>query len=185
TFVKLADDHRVYHARKNLRNDFDKTVDEFRDKAVLPFERDKIKNIEIIKGTQTTQLTLKQTSPEKSADEGNESKSSENKTAWVNADNKNVDKAKIDSLFSSLSDLRCQEYIYDKQKNDMADPMYTVKLKGDKEQSLQIFKKADEEAHNYPAISSENDSAFYLIGWQAERIIKDSDAIINTDNTAT
>lgn len=181
TFIKLADDHRVYHARKNLRNDFDKTVDELREKTVLSFDQKKIKEIDIVKGTEKIQLNLQEVQTEKETDD-KENKSSSFETVWVTADNKNIDKSEVDNLFSSLSNLRCQEYIYDKQKNDLTDPIYTVKLSGEKEYSLQIFKKPPEDEHNYPSISSENDSAFRLIGWQADRIMKDSDKILDLGN---
>ena len=40
TFVKLADDSRVYHAEKNLRNSFDKETSDLRDKQVMKIDEE-------------------------------------------------------------------------------------------------------------------------------------------------
>ena len=45
TFVKLAGDHRVYHARENFRRVFEKTLDDLRDKTVLSFDKNQINRI--------------------------------------------------------------------------------------------------------------------------------------------
>ncbi|TNF53296.1 DUF4340 domain-containing protein, partial [bacterium] len=49
TFVKLADDHRVFHAAGNLRSSFDKTVSGLRDKEVLKID-DEITELILRKG---------------------------------------------------------------------------------------------------------------------------------------
>ncbi|MBW2563516.1 MAG: DUF4340 domain-containing protein, partial [Deltaproteobacteria bacterium] len=50
TFVKIAGDERVFHARGSFREKFDKTVDDLRDKTVLAFKINEIRELHISKG---------------------------------------------------------------------------------------------------------------------------------------
>ncbi|MBW1765741.1 MAG: DUF4340 domain-containing protein [Deltaproteobacteria bacterium] len=176
TFVKVADDFRVYHASKDLRDQFDKSVDEFRDKAILAFKQNEIQEIGIKKGSQSALFTLKQFPIDNSAEKKDEKKgekTAETTTVWENANGEEMDKAAMDKLLSMLSDLRCREYLYDRTKEELADPICTVTIKGVKEYVLSIFAKEKEDDETYPGISSENDHPFMLIGWQADTIMKD------------
>ena len=59
TFVKIAEDDRVFHARNNFRNAFDQAAENLRDKVVLSFQISDISGIEIKK--EQTALTLTRT----------------------------------------------------------------------------------------------------------------------------
>ncbi|MEI6614110.1 MAG: DUF4340 domain-containing protein, partial [Chrysiogenales bacterium] len=47
TYVKLANDPRVFHARNSFRSNLDQKIDDLRDKTVLKFDKDEISAIEI------------------------------------------------------------------------------------------------------------------------------------------
>ena len=173
TFVRLATDPNVYHARGNFRQEFDQTVDELRDKTVLSVTQKDIREITLTHDKKTMTLSQKQVSEKDSKKKDKQDKTSkepETKIVWQNADGKKVDKERVKSLLSFLNRLECETYINDVKKDDLKNPTYAVALKGDKEYSLSIFAKKDKDAKTYPAISSENDCPFLLSGSQVESI---------------
>jgi len=185
TFVKLAGDTRVYHAEGNFRDNFDLTVEKLRDKVVLSFDQKEIKEIEIIKGKQSVVLVKKETPVEDTAKKPEEEKtpsaSDKGKTIWENADGEKADADALDNLLSTLSDLSCEKYIEDKEKDAFTEPIYTVKMKGVGEYTLSIFEKTDADENSYPAISSENAYPFMLAKWEAERIMKGPDEMVKKE----
>jgi hypothetical protein len=178
TFVKLAGNPSVYHARGNFRNDFDLTVEKLWDKVVMPFGQDEIGEIEIIKGNESLGLLKKRPVAEADKQETDKDKATEaNKEKpepiWETGDGKKGNSATLAGVISALSNLRCEKYIEDQGKDKFTNPIYTIKLKGAKEYTLSIFEKTQKDAKDYPAISSESDYAFLLSGSKAERIMKD------------
>jgi hypothetical protein len=176
TFVKLSGNDRVYHGRGNLRNQFDQTVEGLRDKTVLSFDRNDIQEIHITKGKESLALKLADIPVEVKVGEGGEPEASPRaekpRTGWQTPDGKEGDKAKIERLLMTLSDLHCERYIDDRKKEDYKDPICTLLLKGTQEYTLSIFEKGDKNDENYPATSSENDYPFMLPKWQAENLMK-------------
>jgi len=173
TFVKLATDFNVYHARGNFRRRFDQTVDDLRNKTVLSYTEKHIREITLTKDKKTTTLTQKQISEQevKKMDKPDKtSEKSEPKMVWLDAEGKKTDTAKVDRLLSLLNPLECETYIPDAKKDDFKSPTYAVVLKGDKEYSLSVFAQKDKDAKTYPAISSENDYPFLLSESQVESI---------------
>ena len=75
-------------------------------------------------------------------------------------------------MVTTLSNLRCEKYIDDKKEEDFIDPIYTIVLKGTEDHTLNLFAKTEQEAKNYPAVSSGNDYPFLLPQWQAENLMK-------------
>jgi hypothetical protein len=199
TFVKLADDFRVYHARSNLRNRFDLTLDNLRDKTVLSFNPAEIKQVRITQGEQTAVLSPKQVAveaeggketpvqtgeepegqPEGQAEDQTEVVT-ETRIVWESADGKRADDAKFNNMLSTLANLRCQEYIDDKKKEDFTDPIYTVHLKGAEEYSLAIFAKEDEKTLKQPSISSESEQPFMLPEWQIKKVAVNLDELLGS-----
>ena len=173
TFVRLATDPNVYHARGNFRQEFDQTVNDLRDKTVLSVTQKDIREITLTHDKKTMTLSQKQVSEKdskKKDKQGKTSKEPQTKIVWQNADGKKVDKERVKSLLSFLNRLECETYINDVKKDDLKNPTYAVALKGDKEYSLSIFAKKEKDAKTYPAISSENDCPFLLSGSQVESI---------------
>jgi len=182
TFIKLAGDDRVYHARGNFRGKFDKTVDELRDKTVLSFDQKQIQEIHITKDDQVVAFTCKdvpvKTVPEKKKNVEGSSPASKTNKVWQTADGKKVDGSKLKNLIRTLSKLRCDNYIEGKKKDGFSNPIYSVRLKGAKEYFLSIFNKTAKGAKGHPAISSENIYPFFLSDWKAKDIMKTPEELL-------
>ena len=173
TFVRLAKDSNVYHARGDFRRKFNRTVDELRDKTVLSYTEKDIRKITLTKDQKTLTLIQKQISEKEDKKRDTPDTSSEKPETtivWQDAEGKTVDKERVNRLLSFLNPLECETYINDVKKDDLKHPAYAVGLKGDKEYFLSVFAKKDKDAKTYPAISSENDYPFLLSESQVESI---------------
>jgi len=181
TFVKIAGDERVFHARGSFRGKFDKTVDDLRDKTVLAFKLSEIDDIYITKGNKEISFRRTKSSLEvkesKETDTSNP-KSQQTEITWQNASGKKGDNSKINRLLTTLSDLSCEKYLSGQSKDEFTGPLYTLILKGSKEYKLSIFKKLDPDNEDYPAISSENSYPFILSGSQVKSIMEDPDELL-------
>ncbi len=181
TFVKLAGDDRVYHARGNFRDKFDQTVDNLRDKTVLSFDQTEIQEIRIAKGEQLMVFGRKQVPVEVTAGKEAEVRSPPSpkaETVWQTAEGKKGDESKLSRLLTTLSNLRCEKYIDDRKKEDFTNPIYALQLKGLQEYTLSIFAKTDKSDKNYPAVSSANDYPFLLSDRQADDIMSNPDEML-------
>jgi len=182
TFVKIAGDERVFHARGNFRNTFDTTVDDLRDKTILTYTPSDIQQIQITQEKQS--LILKRTQlPEKKApptttDKKESASSPTQKTGWQTPDGRTGDEAAVNRLLNTLSNLRCDAFIEDRAKEDFSAPLFNIQLKGSQEYSLSIFAKTEEKETQQPAISSASKYAFLLTDSQAQGILKDSSDIL-------
>jgi hypothetical protein len=181
TFVKLSDDHRVYHANGNQRANFDKDMDEFRDKNVLTFDPDEIGEIQLTKDALS--ITLTRVTLEVAEEEAESQALEEENIEWQTPEGEKAEKSLVDDLLSTLSGLTCQSFLYEINEGDMTDPLCSVTLKDQKEYILTIFPKKDD-AEGYPTISSENESPFILPDWKAEKIIEKPDTIIKKPEDA-
>ena len=168
THIKMTDDYRVYYAMGNLKDPFSKNIDELRDKAVLSLDQDDIKEVHMVQGSESVTLVKsemqnEETDSEEAEDEA-EDEAEGDKTAviWTAPDGEQASTNQVDKIISKLSSLSCDQYIYDTSKSEMANPICTVTLKGEKEYSLSIFAMRNEEDKMYPAISSGSDYPFVL-----------------------
>ena len=183
TFVKLPDDPNVYHARGDFRRNFDRSVDDFRDKTVLSYAQNTIHGIKLIQEKKTISLARKEIPeplPEKKdKPPASASKNLKMKTVWEDAKGNEVAPVKISLLLSFLNSLECEKYLDELTKEDFKNPIYTITLKGEKEYSLLIFAKKDKNSKNYSAISSENESPFSLSDTQVDTIKSKLEEILN------
>jgi hypothetical protein len=175
TFVLLGDDYRVYHADGNLRNEFNKTVSDLRDKVVMKFS-DKIMELTLKKGDDTLMIE-RETAPVSvdtpSQEEGKPEKPGP--AGWIIPGGKPVKQKEVDELVGTLSNLECDAFIEGKGKDDFTSPVYTVTLKGADTYSLSLFQKKD---NQFPAVSSQSDYPFLLSEWKAGRIMKDLNGLM-------
>ena len=176
TFIRIAGNDRVFHAHGNFRGDFDQTTDKLRDKAVLSFDSSQIREIRIATGSQSMELIRKQISGEVVDDE--QQPPPEAKKEWESPDGRRVEEAGLMRLLMDLSKLKCDKYIYGRDKDEFVNPVCTVRLKGEKEYTLSIFAKSDKSDKTYPAISSENDYPYLLPERQVDKIMKAPDEIL-------
>ena len=174
TFVKLAGDHRVYHARENFRNRVKVKTDLFRHKTVMSFEPDQIQQIQVSKVDEKG-IFVKEEAREtsgKTPSDGDTQGLGKPRFVWKNAAGEVVDEKKLTKLMDDFSSMKCSAFIYDRQKTDFKDPIAAITLKGTEEYTLQIFERPEKDASEYPAISSQNDYPFFIPGWLADQVIK-------------
>jgi hypothetical protein len=173
TFVKLADDPRVYHANENLRSQLEGDTDAFRDKSVMSFESSQIKRVHIQSGDEQQAFNKVNNEPvaEDNSAENKQSNQGKEKDQWKDSKDKLVDETKINRLIKDISALKCQAYIYDKTQTDFSNPITTLNLEGTETYTLRIFEKT-EEGTDYPAISSQSDYPFLLSGWRGDQLVK-------------
>ncbi len=176
TFVKLADDARVYHARGNFRNNFEYTEDALRDKLVLTLNKADIQQIQVTKDQQSLTLNKGQAPVEVEAETGAkpaEKTPEADQPLWQSADGLPVDVAVVEQILNAVARLQCEKFINDRRKDEFTSPIYALQMKGAREYSLSIFAKAAETDTNYPAVSSGSDYAFLLSDSQVDRLMKD------------
>jgi hypothetical protein len=181
TFVKLADDHRVYQARGNFRADFDQSVDTLRDKTVLAFDERDIQEIHLSKGEQSIVFSRKQTSDATTGSVEEKARSSQGtpeEATWLSKEGKKGDASQLNRILAILSQLRCQKYLDERNKEDLSEPLYVIELKGIKEYTLSLFAKMDESSNTYPATSSTCDYPFLLPSWQVNDIMKNPEEFL-------
>jgi hypothetical protein len=172
TFVELAKDPNVYHAREDFRRKFDRSVNDLRDKTVLSFAQNTIGEVTLVHDNKTVSLFRKEipeTSSGKKETAAKTSKEQKAKTVWQDSKGQNADPSKVSHLLSFLNRLECEVYIDNSKKEDFKNPDYTVTLKGEKNYALSLFAK-DKKDNNYSAVSSENDYPFSLSASQVDGI---------------
>jgi hypothetical protein len=186
TFVKLAGDDRVFHARDNFRSKFDQTVDDLRDKTILSFKASDIQEILITDHQKSLDFICKQLAAEKTASSEEKAGSASVpavKTIWQSADGKTADESGLKRLLAFLSNLRCDKFIDDRKKSDFNNPLFSITLKGTQDYSLLIFSKLKEDDSDHPAISSGSDYPFYLSKSTAEGLMKTPADLLKTTET--
>lgn len=174
TFVTLGGDGRVFHASGSFRNKFELTKDSLRDKKVLSFSPSDILELQIageqnsVKLTRSKAPVVSDVSQEEKADTP---PTPAIKFEWKSSDGEMGNDQNIYRLLTSLSTLRCEKYIYDRDNDSFSAPIYTIKLKGMQDYRLDIFAKLKPEDKSHPAVSSANADPFFLSDNQAEQIM--------------
>ena len=173
TFVKLPGNQAVYHARGNFREKFDLELGDYREKTVLAFDKESIGALHVKAGEDAETFNREAAPPEpKEADE-TAAQDAGGPPQWKGANDEEADADKINSLISTLSNLKCEKYLEGKSKDDFSDPVHTITLTGAKDYTLTFFAemKVDDESF-FPAVSTENDYPFLLTQWRYEEIMK-------------
>jgi hypothetical protein len=174
--VKLPDNQAVYHAKGSFRNKFDLEMDGFREKTVLAFDQQTIGMLDIQAGEEAETFTkseAKTDQVESKDDKTSAVQDPAGKPKWLDAIGEEADTAKINSLISTLSNLKCEKFMQGTSKDDLTDPVYTITLTGAKEYTLTLYNEIKENDESFfPAISSENDYPFLLTQWRSENIMK-------------
>lgn len=195
TFVRIGDAPEVYHAQKNLKTAFDLTADKLRDKTVLAFSPEDVKEIEIIKGDTHTVLRKSEITPPPSPAAAPTPAPAEGEAPadtasvkpaeiqWITDQGKPADPSKMNRLLSSLSHLSCESYVEGKSISDLSNPIGSIVIKGKKDYTLTVYAKTEKDAAGYPASSSETASVFTLSDRQAEPLIADPQTLIPSTET--
>lgn len=172
TFVRLKGDDLVYHARENFRRTFDLGMDDLRDKQVLAFDKEEIREIRIAKNGRSMVCTRSATSVTASQEPSVKSSPPREEVIWQSAEGERCDEKTLTRLLSMLSNLRCERYIDNKEKKDLIDPLYTIEMMGAKDYILSIFPKGEDDEKGYAATTSENNYPFLLPEGRVKSIMK-------------
>lgn len=168
TFVKIDGDKRVYHARGNFKSTFNQTVDDLRDKKVMTAEKDQINMFRLVQGGEKFSFQLKdEPAEEKEAEKGPETKT---EMAWFDGNNVKQEKSKVDEFLTQVTNIKCERYLDHKKKEDLKNPLYTVKLTGPQEYTVNIYDKVSESATEYAGTTSQSEHPFMLPEWKVNSI---------------
>ena len=170
TFVTVADDPNVYHAREDFRGRFDRDLDQFRDKRVMSFKRETIHSLSLQIGAAEPVRFTRQASAETGSDKGAKPAPAN----WLDATGKQADNATIDQILGSLATLECAAYIYDQTKTalEKEKPEYILTLEGEKTLRLALFAPGafGGQEKQRAGISSENDYPFLLSAFLSQEL---------------
>ena len=166
TFITLGDRPQIYLSEQNLRMTFDKSADMFRDKTVLSFSMDAVQSISIVKGSASLDLK-KETQDEDSPKQ----------PSWTDAKGHEIDAGNVQDLLRPLHALKCQNFIEDKDNEDVANPGLKITIHTEDTHTLKLFQEAnhDEDAP-LPGSSSDAWYPFRISPFNAE----DIDSAVNT-----
>jgi hypothetical protein len=177
TFVKLTDDGRVYHAEKNLRSAFDKEPSALRDKQVMKIDEEVSeiiltagkKSLHILRATASGEGVPDQAQAEVKAEDPGEGA-----LHWETLEGNPVQEKEVDDLVKTMSNLKCDRYL-EEEKTDLGEPTFSVSLKGTRNYEFSLYGERDGKA---VATSSENEDPFLIANWNAKRIRKDLDELV-------
>lgn len=181
TFVALADNPKVYHARGNIDVTYDHTVDELRDETVLTYEKSDISSLTLTRGEKDVTFTRNAAESAEQSEKGDDqtAQAPTPKSQWVDGGGNTADTANIERLINSFSNLRCDDYLEDDAKDSLQDPMWTVTLKSEQaSHHLTLFSKEDGESIEFPAVSSGSPYAFILHKTRVANFEKEIDRLL-------
>jgi hypothetical protein len=183
TFVLLAGDDNVYHARGNLTKTFNQTIENLRDKKVLSFEKDQVTAIEIRKGDQSRVISKKEMTADPQGDAQGEKTPSPApaKTTWASESGETVDSPAVDSLLNNMSGLTCDTFMADDAKTGLKDAAWALTFKsGQGDFSVSVFQKDEQTPPKYTAASSGSRYAFLLNENRVQNFEKNIDKLLGT-----
>ncbi|WP_028323483.1 DUF4340 domain-containing protein [Desulfatirhabdium butyrativorans] len=164
TFVKLPDSPRVYHARTNLRSQFEGKADDFRNKAVFAFQQADVTRISLTMDGKT-QVFTRETVPAAEKDKPAQ-------VVWKSGE-KSADHQKIDQILTSLATLRCEKFFEPGHTLPPGKPILEVAIEGKAPETLQVFDRAQPSDATYPATATGQQDAFTVPGWKIDQWKKD------------
>ncbi len=178
TFVMLNDGNKIYQADKSFRNDFSKTVDEFRDKLVLSFETETIKKLTLEKAGITRNLVLKIPEPLKEGKKGDDT-AKEPSGTWQFEDGTSADKTAAQDLLSSLSHLECQGYLKKTETKALEKEKALYRITLENGVDISLFEQTDGETMAGQATSTPY--AFTIDSYKAKDIVSYVDKLLGLD----
>ena len=175
TYVRLADDDRVFHAKGSFRNYYERELDEMRDKTVLKFDQNEISRIVATWKNESLTFTKKVEQPDVKPDAKEQPKA---EISWVSNDGKMAKQDVMDTILRNGSLLKCAKYEYEKKKEDLGEPIFSILFKGSKDYTVSIYPKIDDK--NYPAVSSGSPYLFLLSTFSADNLMKKTGDFLET-----
>jgi hypothetical protein len=165
TYITLADDARIFHAKGNIRSTFDRSREELRDKLVLSFDASTIFEIEMEKNDESVRLIRAVVPLDTETTEQDAAKRDSTRILWKTPTAESWDTEKVERLLNQLSHLRCLRYL--EEAADLTRSLFSIAITGDKKYRLAVFQKKDS---TYPGLSSQSESPFLLSSYTVEEI---------------
>jgi hypothetical protein len=181
TFVMIQNDKNIYHANGNLKPDFSKTVQDFRDKKVLEFKEASLKRIMLETVGKSRTLIHREAAEEKKEETPDKEKPS---VTWVSEDGASIDQKGLANFLSTLSSLQCQQYLESQDKTGLekSKPLGKIILETETRLELMLFKGDKEEQVN--GISSMNGYAFELSRFNGKEILSHMEQFLGIQKEA-
>ncbi len=179
TFVRVGEDPRVYHARGNLRSQFDRSAADLRDKGVLSFNRDEITEIAFTAGGKTVRWHREEApAGEGAAPSGEAKKEGEKKKIrWVSDTGADAAGDAAARLLESLSSLACDGYLEGRKKEEFGESPYAIRLRGREEYALFLYPGSGEGEERVSAVSSGSPYPFFLERGRVDNLKKTLEAL--------
>jgi hypothetical protein len=152
-----------------------------RDKTVLSFKTTDIQQVQIIKDAHSVKLVRSEVPFKPAAPQQKKTDTAPAaavKFEWQNDNGEKGNDRSLNRLLTTLGDLKCADYINDRQKDTFSAPIYTVKLKGLQDYQLEIFAKLQKDDKKYPAVSSDSDYPFWVTDNQVQQIMINPEEMI-------
>ena len=184
TFVLLAGDPNVYHARGQLKRTFEHTIDDLRDKTVFDLSRESVGEIGLQKGDRSIHLIKKEIAKPAEEAQGNqkEKPAQAPKIEWHDAQGQSVETSAVDRLLGSMARLNCDGYLEDTAKENLKDPQWAVTLKDDQnEYTISVYAPENKDADKIPATASANPYPFVLNKSRVESLEKSIDKLLGIE----
>lgn len=174
TFVKLPEDHRIFHAQDNFRDRFDLSPAAMRNKRVLTFDSDQITSISVTRNDQTFDWVPVEKKPADNAD-----KKMTTQRQWQTSDQKEMDHAKINQLLKKLATLNCQSYLEPGDPATSSPAAWTIALQDSSaNHTFTLYPDVTQnEEKLWPAKSSTVSDPFLLSDWQAKEFTEIMDQL--------
>ena len=166
TFIKLKDDHRVFHARDNFRNKFDLDATALQDKTALAITSANVASFIISAGPVNSEFKRIKGDDDKAPPE------------WQLTGGEGADRAAVEKLLGAVSNLNHQGFIEGAGKQDFKKQIYTITLKEEVGHTLSIFEKRPSDTDQYPATSSKVEFPFFLSESQVGQIMQKPDDLM-------
>tara|TARA_B100000614_G_scaffold260561_1_gene287802 strand:- start:2184 stop:3167 length:984 start_codon:yes stop_codon:yes gene_type:complete len=178
TFVKLSEDTKVYEAKGDFRPHFEKTVEQLRDKTVLPLKSEDVEEIQLVKNQATKSMHLKQAASSKSDETQNEGETTSSpapEKTWEDQNGETVEKDTVEDLLNTIKALKCSEYADTDSKAAFQKKQVLCEIRIKGEGDLVIYEMEDDK---YPAISSGNNYPFYLSKFDGSNLMESTGKIL-------
>jgi hypothetical protein len=187
TFTKLEGNPNVYHAKGAMKNTFDQSIGNLRDKTVFTLKKDDVSAIEIKKGDIRIAAAKKEIQSEEKKDDKQEgadtSKPAAPKFEWEDEQGQKVEKSPVAQILATLSDLKCEDYLEDDAKANLKDPAWVIKVTdASATHTLSIYASPEQDDNEgVPATSSASAYAFELPSHKLDNLEKQMDALLGIE----
>jgi hypothetical protein len=182
TFVLLAGDPNVYHARGQIARTFDHTVEGLRDKTVFDFDKADVTAITLQQGGRSMTLTQQAHAEPGEATEPRDPDRTA-LTEWRDAAGRTVDQDAVNRLIDGMARMDCDAYMDDQASERLSDARWTVTFETPEGNfTLMVFDRENGEDPDIPALASSNPYAFFLNADRVERFEASLNALLDNGN---